>query len=368
MTPNAQHTVFRWRAVPKSPFHFGDRGDRASTDLWPRSDTVFGAFLAAWALRPESGRSFFPEGQPPDSSIQFSSLFPAWGRVRFLPRPYVRVKLQTEDAADRKAFGKVRFVSESVFPQLLHGGPIAFGRHLRIGDLFLLHPDDLPGGPARWERSGRPPVESLLETDTIAGNVLDRVTSAADTFRRAAVRFNQEDGCRLWGLVRCPADAADAVQAALAELGRQGLGGLRSIGFGAFEVESFEPLPAADPLAPLLRPPEPSATHLCLLSLYHPTRAEVEGGVIGEDDPHVAYDALRRGGWIWSAGDTALRKRTIRMLTEGSVVRRVGGGPTGDIVDVTPEAFRSRPRSHTVWRDGRAFGLAFSPKEVNDDE
>ncbi len=83
------------------------------------------------------------------------------------------------------------------------------------------------------------------------------------------------------------------------------------------------------------------------LSLYHPTREEVDGGRLGE-----AYYRLRvRRGWVGSAEGQGLRGKAVRMLAEGSVIY---GGDAGDLVDVTPEGFAA----HRVYRYGLAFPIA----------
>jgi CRISPR-associated protein Csm4 len=125
-------------------------------------------------------------------------------------------------------------------------------------------------------------------------------------------------------------------------LGDEGVGADRSSGYGRFEVEAAEPFTVS--LGAGMR---------LSLSLLHPAEAEVTGGLL--DEP-ARYDLVIRGGWVTGPGARTLRKRNVRMLSEGSVIRDLGRERYGD----SPEVLEPRPElglHHPVYRPGVAVAV-----------
>jgi len=141
-------------------------------------------------------------------------------------------------------------------------------------------------------------------------------------------------------LVEAPEDRVQEFERFLRLLGFSGVGASRTRGRGQFEWTErldFEP------------PKFGSGAHL-LLSLYHPTREEVQAGVLDGS----WYRLVQRGGFVTSPGAMTLRRDRVTMLAEGAVIGS-SEPPRGDVVEVLARGTRgSRNR---VVRDGRAFAI-----------
>jgi len=135
---------------------------------------------------------------------------------------------------------------------------------------------------------------------------------------------------------------AERVRAALRLLGDIGIGGDRTSGHGLFTPE-FSQGPQWAQLQ--------SASAFITLSLVYP-KPEETSALLNEAS---RYRLIKRGGWIGGVRSTPWRRKTVRMVAEGS---RLGGDPAqawGDLVDVTPDDFMALGLPHRVYRWGFAF-------------
>ena len=104
------------------------------------------------------------------------------------------------------------------------------------------------------------------------------------------------------------------VEAALALLGDEGIGGDRSSGYGGFEIEQvIEDF--GEEFADL-----GSGARLSL-SLLYPARDEIEAGLL---DAPAEYTITSRGGWVTAPGAGTTRRKPVNMIVEGSIVRDLG--------------------------------------------
>jgi CRISPR-associated protein Csm4 len=166
---------------------------------------------------------------------------------------------------------------------------------------------------------------------------VDRVTDASSLYYQGMVHF--ADRCGFYLLAEILDERYQKpLEDGLRELGRQGLGGRRSVGLGQFAltVERKE-IPGAM---------EGDRNYHWLLSLYHPTSQEVELGVL----EGARYKLITRRGWIHSPDGSSQRRRAIRMLSEGGLLP---GRAVGDVVDVKPTA----GFPHPIWRSGLALTI-----------
>lgn len=337
-----------YRLYLLSPLHLGERGIgmEESGESIP-SDTLFSALC--WAVREVEGTGWledwlgaFLSGRPP---LLLTSAFPFAGDVRFYPRPMLPSRwipeVDTGVRAPATSPGKrlkgVTYVSEELFRRWVAGESLASEMdesNFVSGGLWMSGAESRklpPGLSGLW-----------AGPDAVAHVTLDRTSNASTLYQIGEVRYR--DGCGLWFGVRWRDTAwRDLLEAVLNCLGEAGIGGERSAGRGQFrwerQGESGFPSP-------------PTAARNVTLSLYHPTREEVEGGRL--DDAH--YRLRSRRGWVASAEGQGLRGKAVRMLAEGSVI---GGVNAGDLVDVTPEVFTA----HRVYRYGLAFPVAVEASE-----
>jgi CRISPR/Cas system CSM-associated protein Csm4 (group 5 of RAMP superfamily) len=87
-----------------------------------------------------------------------------------------------------------------------------------------------------------------------------------------------------------------------------------------------------------------------LLSTYIPTTSEILEKNLNHDG--IAYQIVRRGGWITQIGYNTQRKNAIYAFDAGSVLCGLESGK-GAIVDLAPEKFKE----HKIWRCGKSIVL-----------
>jgi len=292
-----------------------------------RSDTLFSAIVHAWLdlFGEKHTEKFLRDsvaGKPP---FVVSSGFLFHEETLFLPRPRIP-PTRFHPAAEAELYFKD--VSRCSYVPL---------------DTF-----------EKWVRREPLDVEKLIEANrhyaastaeqVVPHVALDRISAASQIYHSAHVLF--ADHCGLWVLVKIFDDSiVGSVQAAFRILGEKGLGGDKSLGLGAFELEgnALQPAPAA--LKRLFEMNQPSV--FLTLSLFHPPEHELE-----MIDGTASYSVIRRKGWISSPVTGAnLKRKSVSMFVEGSVF---GQEFKGHLVDVTPNSWREMSL-HPVYRNGFAL-------------
>ena len=135
---------------------------------------------------------------------------------------------------------------------------------------------------------------------------------------------------------------------ALGIIATEGLGTDRNVGFGFFDFTT-------DSIT--LNLPD-QADYQVSLSLLIPESKEQLLSLTDSD--HVAYDFIRRGGWITTYPHNTLRKNAIYAFLPGSVFRKeattLGDAVLGRIVNLRPGVGELAP-SHPIWRSGKSIML-----------
>lgn len=328
-----------FKLKPRSFFHFGERGiGIEETDEVFHSDSLFSAFCCAWReiKGDEELKRILDEFQnkPP---FLLSSAFPFAEEILFFPKPLLYLP-SLEDRNDFK-LNDIRFVSQRILEAILNVEDLSIYANtanlLQDGTLWL-------SGEERRKLT----VERIWKKDLVPRVTVDRVKSLSTYFEAGSLRFNQR--CGLFFLIKLfSQDSLALVEEALNYLTDAGIGGERCIGYGQFYYEKGEielKLPS-------------SAEAFITLSLYHPTKEEVEAGILY---PPASYHILKRSGWICSPEMGTQRRKNVRMLVEGSFFKGSPNKLYGDLVDLTPQG----GGWHKVYRYGYAFPLFFYPKEV----
>jgi CRISPR-associated protein Csm4 len=161
-------------------------------------------------------------------------------------------------------------------------------------------------------------------------------THASELWHFGRLHFGPECGLHLWVDVR---RLDDRLWTALRLLGDVGLGGDRSAGHGLFELEFQEAQP----------PWSASDTRFVTLSPVWPTPDQA--ATLLADG--CAYRLVTRTGWIGGVLPTPYRRKTVRLLAEGSVLTGSTSAVWGGLADVTPEGLPDLP--YRVYRWGYAF-------------
>lgn len=332
-----------YKLEPRASFHIGERGvgiERTSEIV--HSDTLFAAIVCAWrALGEEMDgkgnmnllKPFFSDpDQPP---FRLSSAFPYVKDVLLLPAPL------TKPGHDKK-LKKVEFLSRSV----LTSGKLGDSAEMQSGKVRLTYDEK----KRVLDGSTDPDREFIWKSghDAVVPRVtVDRISSASEIYHCGTLLFSEGCGIYFWVELR-DESYEKYLNRAVDFLSEEGIGGERSSGHGQFSYEG----PKGEKL-PAMNGDEAYMT----LSLYHPTCAEVRDGAL--DD--AAYNLVNCRGWIYSPDGGSQRRRTVRMITEGSVLSRP---VMGNIKDVSPDTWDHHP----VYRYGLALTIpVLSRWEVRDD-
>jgi len=307
---------------PISPFHLGERGiglEEISDIL--HSDTLFGALAWAWEMlhgkdELDALLQLFINNNPP---FIISSGYPFAENVYFFPTP-----LSPHYRETNKKLRKTRFVSQRIFERIINEELIEDSPGLYKGNAYI------DASEAHSLESLKSVLWAKKEPPQVA---LDRETSSSEIYHVGEVAFSKD--CGLYFLVDLRDETfGNKLEAAVRLLGDEGIGGERSSGRGRFTLQRGS-----------LRIRTPESKTSVTLSLYHPRKDEVAAGLMGRS----YYTLTARRGWIFSFATRSLRKKTIRMMEEGSVIP--AGDLRGSLVDVTPKEMKA----HRVYANGLAF-------------
>jgi CRISPR-associated protein Csm4 len=293
---------------PNAPFHIGERGiGLEDTSIMVHSDSLFGAICWAWKLLYGEKDLLelldqYLQARPP---FLISSTFPFIGKTMILPKPLNGLG----PGGLEKKIRNASMVSSNIFQSL------AQGQGLRR---YQIIPGD-PGGVIVT------PEEALKIRDLTDSNfawtsseaprvTLDRDTRRSEIYYAGDVRFKKN--CGLYMLVDfLDANYKSKLIGALRLLGDEGLGGERSSGRGFFSLGQGSMSLGSD-----------DGDKAILLSLYRPKINETS--IL----PSSFYGLITRRGWVGGKSDK--RKRSVRMLVEGSVIPSRPGDVLGSITDV----------------------------------
>jgi CRISPR-associated protein Csm4 len=320
-----------YRVAMRGPLHLGAgrAGDLAGLDGLPRSDTIAAAIISLW-------RHVVP-GASLDDVARVAAQAP-FAVSSMLPTMRIAGQWQTLLFAPAAITDRIAGLSSSRHKAL---------RGIRYADINALR--SLLDGklPERWSTDGQAFVTGELTGElwshrTRPRTAVDRISGGAvegTIYDFGAIQLGER--VRLTVLVDFIDDSCrNGVEAALALLGDEGIGGERSAGYGGFRIEHIEQGFAA----------ELGSGAMLTLSLLHPSRDEVEAGLL---DPPAEYLIASRGGWATTARGAALRRKTVSMIAEGSILRDLGHRRYGTN-PVVVESGGVPGVDHPVFRPGAA--------------
>lgn len=301
-----------------APLHIGDMRDDYGVSLHTiSSDTLYAALTATLA---KMGKDVPASG---DLGCVVSGAFPYYPTdaaaipTLFFPKP-MAYTIPTTDNTQIKKMKKVAWLDKYYLEQVLNGQELSetdVQQHVH--------------GSYLTNQSFEPFIDSQVN----ARVTVSRSGEDAKPFYMDEVYFKGHSG--LFFLAEGDTSLIDE---ALPLLAQEGVGTDRNVGHGYFEYkkEHFE-----------IQVPD-SADMGLILSTYIPAdKLQLEQAI---DNPHVAYELVRRGGWITSAPYNTLRKNAIYAFAAGSVL---SGDLGGKIVDLAPKGLINHP----VWRCGKAIVL-----------
>ena len=327
-----------------APLHISDQhDDLGNSQKFIQSDTLYAALMACLAKKGES--------LPEDGDLGFtvSSLFPYFQKdkestpVYFLPIPMRSKQADLADVTKAKQVKKVQWIDSNLYSSVLSGESLFDGTDSYIPyiqESYLTTcelPEDINGSK-----------------DFVRSEVSQRVTLISRTGEEDAKPFYVDKILFRYdaGLYFIVEGDTSLLEKALHLLSLEGIGTDRNVGYGFFEY-------TADSLSIDL-PKE--ANHQLSLSLLIPESKEQLEMLLNSEC--VAYDFVRRGGWITTYPYMTLRKNAIYGFVPGSVFRKDEGESAtviGKIVDLKPETVDVEI-THHVWRNGKAIMLPIKLK------
>lgn len=322
-----------------APVHIGSPREDDDVSLRTiHSDTLYAALMACLA---KVGTDLPANG---DLGFTLSDAFPYYQKeadsqpVYFLPKPQ-RVKMpHLDDLSKLKAMKKVAWIDAALYADVLAGADPFAEANAQAAYLTKMElPKDIEGNAkdfVRSEVSQRVTIKSRTGEEDAEPYFVDKIVFKD----HAGLYFLAEGNTAL-------------LERALKLLSLEGIGTDRGVGFGFFDYEQGQlsiDVPA-------------NATHQVSLSLFIPeSKAQLEA-LLDSDD--VAYDFVRRGGWITTPPYTTLRKNAIYAFLPGSVFKKGQSActPIGRIIDLRPQIGNLTP-DHPIWRMGRALMLPINIK------
>lgn len=326
---------------PKAPLHLGTKEViLEETSEYIHSDTLFSAICNTYLLlygknELEAMLAKFGERNPP---FLISSAFPFIKEILLFPIPKNVDFSRYSD--EPKRFKRVEFISEEIFKAIIANKEIdkyiaesnllqnkrilATTREVKLFQNFfkVKNVEEFQF----WAKREVPRV------------VIDRKTSKSGIYHFGEVVFFRN--CGLYFLIRTLDGFKEKyekrIRACLYLLMDEGIGGDRTYGKGLFKRIRFNSFSIDIEYK----------NYFVTLSLYHPRREEVS---------HVKegyYELVSRGGWIYSPAGKSIRRKTIRLLVEGSVVKS-HDEPYGSLTSVKPDEFTA----HEIYRYGYAFPI-----------
>jgi CRISPR-associated protein Csm4 len=313
-----------------TPLHIGDeRADYGVSLKSIHSDAMYAALTSCLA---KVGKQIPDNGE---LAFTISSLFPFYQKdedsakaVYFLPKLLNQQLPKLKDISKAKKIKQVSWVDTFYFEKLINGVSLFENGddENHITDTFL--------------------TSGNIEGDFISSQVSQRVkvsrdfSKDAEPFYMDRLYFKEKSG--LFFIVDGDTTMLDI---ALEILQYEGLGTDRNVGNGYFEFSTDE-----------IEIDLPKSDMGLSLSMFCPeTKEQLVKMIEGEK---VAYDFIRRGGWITTSPFNSYRKKTIQMFTPASVFNLENeiSSPIvlGKIVNLNPNlSFENI--DHPIWRSGRSI-------------
>ncbi len=371
-----------WKLVKlnfgRNPVHFGRLGiGLEETAERVQSDTLFSAWVSNYARlfgkakveellkrfpkysehgKQESSQSF--EGKSP--AVKISSTFiyrQIEGKTTepkttyYLPRPMESpINYPENDLDFFKTYKKQKYLPLEIWRRWYQGEGFTSEDREELIDRTTKKQTD-----GNLNKSGMFDYGKTYEINKHPKIAVDRITAATNFYHTGLVQFQWENETSgLYFLLNFPQKdekLEKELKAALELLGEEGLGGERSSGAGRFTIEWLDRLP--EPWDKVIKSP---GTHHTSIALFW------DSPITQDFLENAAYEIQERGGWI---GDVNLRRKMVRMFTEGSVFLEK---PQGKLVDVTPRQLINDDdgtyKFHPVYRSGISLTLPIKCRDA----
>lgn len=312
-----------------TPLHLGDARDDYSISLKTvQSDSMYAALTSCLA---KIGKEI-PVGG--DLGFAISNLFPYYQEsvdakpVFFFPRPLGQSLPTTQNLSSAKKIRKVKWLDLDYFQKVLNGTTLFESEE----DLKSIHKHYL--------------TCQRIQDDFIKSEIMPRVNVSragneeARPFYLDRLFFRDNSG-----LFFIACGDTSLLDVALDVLSTEGIGTDRNVGNGFFEYDVSE-----------IELSLPTNTNLALsLSTFIPSSKEELDTLL--EGSRVAYELIRRGGWITTNPYNSYRKNAIYAFDTASVFSASLSTieVRGAIVDLSPKKDFEPTLTHPIWRCGKSI-------------
>ena len=313
-----------------SPLHIGDTRDDYSVSLKTiASDPMYAAPTSCLA---KLGEPLPPKG---DLGCVISSFLKkkkkdeASDAVLFFPKPLKQTLPTLNDLAKAKSVKKVLWLDKNYFEKVLNGETL-FKDGADV--------DNVKGDFLTTDKD--------FDKNFITSRVFPRVTVSRDASEDAVPFYMDRVFFKDYsGLYFIAEGDLSLIKKALALLQSEGIGTDRNVGNGFFEYEEKD--------VELNLPDK--ADFALALSNYIPNNKEELADLT--DNENVAYDFVRRGGWITTPPHNTIRKNAVYSFSASSVFKKEMSDvcELGKIVDLSPTLDFEPKVNHPIWRCGKAL-------------
>lgn len=291
-----------------------------SSDMIIRSDTLMSAIasVAAKMYSPEIARKIL-------DTVIISSAFPFCDEILFFPKPLNGVG--RSETKNYKSYKKVKFIDKDILEQFPE-------KDLLKGECIF---DMFCSEKLRATKN----YKKFIEQREIPRVTIDRHTQQSMIFNFSEVHFAENAGLFFMAQF-ADKQIEQQFRSAVRLLGDEGIGADRTIGKGWFTVQETT-----------ITLNDKESNNVLLLSLYSPTKDELND--IDLESETTGYELIQSGGWS-SIGDSRyLRRKSVRMFTEGSVLRFKTNKPKGNNPIVLDKNEHSLP--YDIIRFGKVFTI-----------
>lgn len=336
------------------PLHIANpRAEYDSSERVLHSDTLYAAIMSAWAMLDLS------EWITPEPTFALSSLFPYKqkqnGCQYFLPKP-VGVFKANNDQSIRKKIKKVRYIDLELFAQWAKGFTIEANADHVAGDFYVSKLDAETEEEKKQEQNK---IRNYISSEVYPRVRVPRMEGKdAEPYYIERIWF--AEGCGLYCIFIGTQEDYDKVKTALNFLQDEGIGTDRHVGNGLFKLNEAN-------LPNEFHFNANDHKYLVNLSLFCPESVEQLKNLLPQNDNHISYELVRRGGWITTEPYLTLRKKHVTMFREGSVFATTDNlnGPYGGFL-VAGKTHKVHPwnddQLHKIYRSGRAI---FVPVKID---
>ncbi|SHK20862.1 CRISPR-associated protein Csm4 [Anaerobranca californiensis DSM 14826] len=341
--------IFKLFPSELTKFHLGD-SNRKLKDYFS-SDQLFSALYNCGMLLFNKDDSFFKELK----ETTFTSLFPGISikfneevkDIIFLPKPLCAMEIGDKNVSrlvNHKKFKKIKFISFDLYKEMQKMWDdkekeikLDLSKVVIVGGTYACTLEELQHLQEKIDFNN----VKLFKTRVVPKVVISRLNDTSDNFYfqdELEVNYYKARDViiRPFFYFLCKEEVSSKFKGVVRLLADEGIGGKRSLSNGIFE-EVLE----GDFEEEIFN--HSSGYYMNLSSIY-PKKEEV----VNLD----CYELEERNGYIYSGRTTGIRKKTVRLIKEGSIFKDV---ISGRLMEMKEDVFKE----HCIYLYGKGFLIPF---------